>query len=475
MTPLSKKAGSGILSIALFISLAYLLSRLASNVMPGAPLNVNLAASAISAFNIAILLSWLAFGIAGGAVMTALSFIAVLWLMLREGAHWYSVYMLTFLATTYLGYICSSKGLNAAASHKLKLEKLGEDVNILSHETAERRDGIKALEDRLERYSTLESVVESLSTLLSLDDITKNMIEKAKKIINPGGRALLFLVDTEKQALKLVASDGSLPILTKTGDTFDMWVLRSRKSLLIEDITKDFRFSADNVERAKGVFRSLIAVPLISEDKVIGLFRMDAGRDRVFKQDDLRLLDIIANLGAVVIQNALLYAKTQEYAIKDGLTGLAIRRYFLERFQEEMKRSAIRKGKLSILMLDIDYFKDYNDKYGHAAGDLVLKHLAKVIGSLAREGDIVARYGGEEIVVLLCGRSRKEAATEAENLRKLIRKEPLTLRRHATNITVSIGLSSYPEDGMSQQELIGKADERLYKAKAGGRDRVCSS
>ncbi|MDD5423564.1 MAG: sensor domain-containing diguanylate cyclase [Candidatus Omnitrophica bacterium] len=475
MTPFSKKAVSGILSITLFISLTYLLSRLASAVTTGSPFHANIAACAISAYNISILFSWIAFAFAGAAAVTTLSFMAVLWVMLREGNHWYPVFTLTFLATAYFGYIYSRKGLNAAASHGLKLEKLAEDINILSHETAERRGGIEALESRLERYSTLEGVVESLSTLLSLDDITKNMIEKAKEIISRDGRTLLFLVDTEKQALKLVASEGNLPILTKTGDPFDTWVLRNRKSLVIEYITKDFRFSVNYVEGAKGVFRSLIAVPLLSEDKVIGLFRMDDERDCVFKQDDLRLLDIIANLGAVVIQNALLYSKTQEYAIRDGLTGLAIRRYFLERFQEEMKRSAIRKGTLAILMLDIDYFKDYNDKYGHAAGDIVLKHLAKVIKSLVREGDIVARYGGEEIVVLLCGRNRKEAASEAENIRKLIKNEPLMLRRHATNITVSIGLSSYPEDGIEQQELIGKADERLYKAKAGGRDRVCSS
>lgn len=362
----------------------------------------------------------------------------------------------------------------AASSRNLRLERLGEDINILSHEEIEKKEAITALEKRLERYSTLEGVVESLSTLLSIDDITRHMIRKAKEIIGPEGRLLIFLVDTQRQALRLVTSAGEAPILTKTGDAFDRWILRNRKSLMIEDINKDFRFAASDVEEAKGIFRCLIAVPLLVEEKMMGLFRMDDVRENAYTQDDLRLLDIIANLGAVVIQNALLYSRTQDLAVKDGLTGLAIRRYFLERFQEEITRSAMRKGSLAILMLDIDNFKDYNDKYGHAVGDLVLKHLASTIGSKTKEGDIVARYGGEEIVVLLCGRNKKEAAAEAEQIRRLVKNEPLTLRRHTANITVSIGLASYPEDAAHGEELLKIADERLYKAKAAGRDKVCS-
>ena len=185
-------------------------------------------------------------------------------------------------------------------------------------------------------------------------------------------------------------------------------------------------------------------------------------------------MDIIGHLGAVAIQNALLYSRTQELAIKDGLTGLVVRRYFLERFLQEIKRAARNNRTLSLLIFDIDYFKAYNDRYGHTAGDLVLKHLARTITSMMREGDIVGRYGGEEIVALLYGRDKTEAESEAEEIRKVIRNKPLTLRRHAANITVSIGLSSYPEDAVLEEELIKVADERLYKAKARGRDRVCS-
>jgi diguanylate cyclase (GGDEF)-like protein len=242
--------------------------------------------------------------------------------------------------------------------------------------------------------------------------------------------------------------------------------------LIVEDIKMDFRFSE---EAAKGAetFRSLIAVPMLDEDKVIGVMRIDSHKGLAFTQDDLRLLGIVADLAAVVIQNARLYARTQELAIKDGLTGLVVRRYFLERFREEIRRASRKNDALAFLLLDIDRFKEYNDKYGHTAGDLVLKHIARTVNSQIREGDIVVRYGGEEIGMLLYGRDRDKALAEAEHIRREIAKKPFSLRRHEAVITVSIGVSSYPHDGLSEENLIRIADERLYKAKKLGRNRVC--
>jgi diguanylate cyclase (GGDEF)-like protein len=242
----------------------------------------------------------------------------------------------------------------------------------------------------------------------------------------------------------------------------------------VEDVAGDFRFSADEIASSREVFRSLIETPLISENKIIGVLRMDNARELVYTQDDLRLLDIIANLGAVAIQNAFLYSRTQELATRDGLTGLVVRRYFMERFREEIKRSEINGSPLSLVLLDIDHFKDYNDRYGHAAGDIVLKHLAKTISSAARDSGIVVRYGGEEIAVLMCGKGKKEAVTESEKIRKAVINNPLTFRRRDAKITVSIGLASYPDEAMTEEELIKVADSRLYKAKAEGRDRVVS-
>ena len=470
----SRRLILGALSIALLISSIWLLSELSFGVKSNPPFYFNLIVAIIFSFNIAVLFAWFAFRMLGGILVTILSFLAVLWLDLRTGLYGYSLFTLSFFIAIFLGYASFRIKNRIDSSYTLKLEKLDEQSNVLSNKIAEQKRMIISLEEKLNRYSTLKEIAESLSTQLSLNDVNKLIIEKAQKTLGEAGRVLIFLVDTDKQELMLSASQGASRVKTKKGDVFDHWVLRHRKSLITEDIVRDFRFPADGVEESKNFFRSLIIVPLVSENKVIGILRMDSLQEFMFAQDDLRLLDIIGHLGAVAIQNALLYSRTQELAIKDGLTGLVVRRYFLERFQQEIKRAVRNKKTLSLLIFDIDYFKAYNDRYGHTAGDLVLKHLARTITSMMREGDIVGRYGGEEIVALLYGRDKTEAESEAEEIRKVIRNKPLTLRRHAANITVSIGLSSYPEDAVLEEELIKVADERLYKAKARGRDRVCS-
>ena len=213
----------------------------------------------------------------------------------------------------------------------------------------------------------------------------------------------------------------------------------------------------------------------MSGNKIIGVLRMDSLNEGVYTQDDLRLFDIIGNLGAVAIQNAFLYSWIQELAIRDSLTGLFVRRYFMKRFQEEIKRTARKNGALSLLILDIDHFKSYNDKFGHATGDIVLKYLARAMTSSVREGDMVARYGGEEIAILLINTDFERAGKIAESIRKRIEDEPFVLRREKQNLTVSIGLSNYPKDSMSEEELIKIADSRRYKAKSLGRNRVCEN
>ena len=466
---------AGILSIILLVVCLYASSNLSSKVQPDSPPYLNFVASAIFAFNVPILLAWIAFGIVGGLAMTAFCALAVVFFDLRMGLYGYHVFTLPFSLTALLGYgFLRAKGkLDQACL--LRSEKTEEDINLLTNGLKERNAGIGSLEEKLVRYSLLKGVSESLSTVLALDDVAGLIVRESVRTIGKDGRVLLFLVDVDKQDLMLAASTDESRVKAKKGDAFDHWVLHNRKSLIIDDVTKDFRFPADDIEVAKSSFTSLIAQPIINENKVVGILRMDGPAEGEYTQDDLRLLDIISDLGAVAVQNARLYARTQELAIRDGLTGLFVRRYFMERFNHEVMRAARKKEELSLLLLDIDHFKAYNDTYGHTAGDLVLKHFAKVISGMVEEADVVGRYGGEELIVLLCGRSKKQAALEAEKIRKAIKERPLTLRRQKAHLTVSVGIATYPADAVTEEEIIRMADSRLYKAKTEGRDRVCSS
>ncbi len=409
--------------------------------------------------------------------MTACALFFVSLLSLRMGHYAHYLFALTFFITAAIGFLFASARNRLDQLYALRSEKIEEDINLLVNEVKEKNKLIKALEEKLARYSVLREVAEALSAVLSIDDIAALIIEKTIKVLGRNGRVLLFLVDSNKQDLMLLASNArdEAVIKTKKGDVFDRWVLRYRKSLIIEDVKRDFRFPVEGIVEASGVFNSLISTSLVSESRVTGILRVDAAKEFVFSQDDLRLLDIIANLGAVAIQNSKLYARTQELAIKDGLTGLKVRRFFMESFHREVKRAARKKEQLSLLILDIDHFKEYNDKYGHTAGDLVLKYLSGVIADQLDNTDVAGRYGGEEMAILLWAKTKKEAVMHAEKIRRLIGQRPVTLSGHDANITVSIGISTFPEDAILEEELIRVADTRLYKAKTGGRDKVCSA
>jgi diguanylate cyclase (GGDEF)-like protein len=357
-----------------------------------------------------------------------------------------------------------------------RIEELRENMNLLTdgYERHKREAGI--LEKKEERYRSLKDVTGILSSTFSLDKVGEYIIDNALQVIGKTESALLFLVDTKKHELNLfgsrIESDVD-KVKAKKGDILDEWVFKQRQCLLVEDIKKDFRFSEEKLQQYPRPFRSIISCPLIEEKKLIGVVRLEHSRPYNYTSEDLRLLDIICDLGAVSLRNAELYSDILELAITDGLTGLYLRRYFLDRVREELTRSLRSDLNCAFLMLDIDHFKNYNDKYGHTAGDIVLKTISKLLKRFADTG-IVCRYGGEEFTMILPETSKRKVKLIAEDIRKTIESETIDLRRTKTNVTISIGLATFPDDAKVMDELIQKADERLYKAKREGRNRVCS-
>jgi diguanylate cyclase (GGDEF)-like protein len=199
---------------------------------------------------------------------------------------------------------------------------------------------------------------------------------------------------------------------------------------------------------------------------------LDSSSPEEYAADDLRLLDIVASLTSLAMDNAELYQRTKELAIRDNLTGLYVHKYFQDRLEEELKRALIRNYSLSLVMLDLDHFKDYNDRFGHIAGDIVLRHLAKILTKEAAPGNLIARYGGEEFCLLLPRTDKEQAHGLAERVRRKIAGHIITLRRIKTGITASLGVAALPQDARTRIELIRKADEALYRAKEEG-NRVC--
>jgi diguanylate cyclase (GGDEF)-like protein len=165
----------------------------------------------------------------------------------------------------------------------------------------------------------------------------------------------------------------------------------------------------------------------------------------------------------------------KELTIRDGLTGLYNHRHFQETLAAEILRSKRYKSIFSLVFLDVDYFKQYNDTHGHLHGDAVLVALSKLLISGIRQSDIAVRYGGEEFVLLLPETSKVKAFVLAGNIREKIAAHPFPGRETQPQgmVTVSMGIAAFPEDGTDSSTLLHRADEALYQAKNGGRNRVC--
>jgi len=383
--------------------------------------------------------------------------------------------ILFFFIAAYFGHKLNGIFETKVKNLEVDNEKMEEKLNLLHQGIKAQENDNSRIRNSLQKISHLKNIIEDYSQALSTDDITESIVQNSFELLKNANRVLLYMVDTEQHELKLVKSkkrDTSFVIKAKKGDVFDRWVLRHRMPLLVNDIKRDFRFSTKE-ELDKG-FNSLISSLLISEHKILGVLRVDSTETSKFTQSDLRFLDIIAGLSSVSLQNSMLYERVEDLAIHDSLTGLYVHKYFVERLEEEVKRSLRNNMDLSLLMLDLDNFKIYNDEHGHNAGDLVLKHVASTIKAFTGSGDIIARYGGEEFTVLLLGRDKKAAEEIAQKIRRSISETPLVLRRKKTPMTVSIGVATCPSESRIANEFLRLVDSRLYKAKEKGRNKVCA-
>lgn len=212
----------------------------------------------------------------------------------------------------------------------------------------------------------------------------------------------------------------------------------------------------------------LVIVPLKAKDKVNGILLADNFiTKKPITKDDLRMLIMLANQAGLAIENSQLYEKTVTLANTDYLTDLWNHGYFQYLLHSELEKAKSTQDPVSLIMLDIDDFKIYNDTLGHQAGDNLLKELASVLKNQSRKMDAVCRYGGEEFTIILPATDKKEAFIIAERMREHIAGYPFPKIELIPNkkLTVSVGLSTFAQDGLTAQELIAAVDRALYNSK----------
>jgi len=425
-----------------------------------------------------LLLIWQGAGIAGGIAFFVLSIPLIMLASLSLNSPIFNFQIIIMLGLCIPSYLFYKRSNAILLKEDEEINRIQEEQNVLDNRMKKDTELIQALSKKLDRYNKLKDLSEAFNAKLSLDEIYQLTLNRACEIIGKSDEAKLFLATEDAQDLSICfwkTQEEKPPASFKKADVFDRWVFNKRQPLHIMDVTKDFRFDYRQNKKRMASVISLIVVPLVIQRRITGILHLGSKRPEAYTADDLRLLDFISDLASVAINNAYLYAKTQELAIKDSLTNLYLYRYFKERLTEEFSRCKEEKTPLSVIMLDIDHFKDYNDKYGHAAGDKVLRGIANIMRQNITKTNILTRYGGEEFIALFPGKVKQDAKAIAENIRKDIESTPFILRRQETEVTISAGVASFPDDASSEKELLEKVDFLLYKAKKEGRNKVCTS
>jgi diguanylate cyclase (GGDEF)-like protein len=262
--------------------------------------------------------------------------------------------------------------------------------------------------------------------------------------------------------------------------------LRQRQPLLIADAQADASIRyAGEIPEVREIL-SAVAAPLMLhrhaafdvEPQPFGVISLDATRRAAFSQTDLRLLGAFANTAAVAIDHARLHAEVQTLAVTDGLTGLANHRAFERALRTEVSR-ALRYGHpLALIFLDIDSFKQYNDTYGHPAGNERLKAIAALLRQNVRDPDVAARYGGEEFAVILPHTNKVGALILAERIRSqaaAAAPEAAGAGEPVSGYTLSLGVAAFPDDADTPEALLLAADSAELAAKREGKNRVCAA
>ncbi|MFO1519346.1 MAG: diguanylate cyclase [bacterium] len=357
------------------------------------------------------------------------------------------------------------------AQEDLKYKKMLEEKAQIIEETN------RQLNRSVNDLSVLYRVSQMISSTIVPEELYNVLIDVVVETLGFQEFALLVFDDATKR-LQVKAAYGFKDNQKVKGLTFGMGegisghVAKDREMVYIKDTAKDptyLHYKGEKMEEG-----SFLSLPIISHNRLLGVMNFSRPGVDSFSAMDIKLLNSLGSQVAVSIENARLFEKTKELSVTDELTRVYNRRHFQTMLQMEFKRAKRFGRNLSLLMIDVDYFKQYNDTYGHVDGDKVLEEIATILAENVREVDTVARYGGEEFSLILTHTTAEEAAHVAEKLAKLVEKHGFKPQedKPETHVTISVGVANFPDDSDNMETLIDRADMALYEAKKRGRNRV---
>jgi len=318
-----------------------------------------------------------------------------------------------------------------------------------------------------EELSLVSHLAAIMSSSLDIKQMYDSFIKELRKVLDVDWAAVTLV---EGEEISLLAVSSEIGSAWQIGDKLPLkgtsteWVVTNKVPLLETNLPEESRFWTVKEHLKQGI-QSLVFLPLMVGTEAIGAMCIASRRPNAYNSGQMQLLSQLASRIAMAIENARLYAQAEQRARVDELTGLWNRRHLMERVQVEIGRHSRYGGAFSLVILDLDSFKLFNDTYGHIEGDRLLKQLGVVLKGAIRDADEAFRYGGDEFAILLPQTNIKDAQEVAERVRYRISSD---IKTGSITVTASLGLASWPVDGIAISEIIGAADRALYYAKQRG-------
>lgn len=340
------------------------------------------------------------------------------------------------------------------------------------------KDLLDTLERRNRELATLLNIAKALTSSLNLDEVLNLILENVSLLLKSQTWSLLLVdEDTGDLTFEIAVSPPSEALQQRRipkGQGIAGWVAEHGESLLIRDVAQDPRFSPPIDAAVSFPTRSIVGVPVRSRDKVLGVIELvNIQPEGSFDQGDLAILEAVADFVAIALENARHVDRINQLIITDDLTGLFNARHFHSLLDYEIERARRFATDLSVVFVDLDYFKQVNDTWGHLVGSRVLSETGRLIREHTRKVNLSARYGGDEFIILLPATDKAGALVMAENLRQLLRKHAFPAGDgHSLHLTASFGVATFPGDADTKHDLIMLADQAMYRVKESTRDGV---
>ncbi len=341
---------------------------------------------------------------------------------------------------------------------------------LLFTDTAYQRTSADLRKDRM-----LHRALEALERELDLHALARSACEAAQTACDSDG-ALAALWDSESEQGTVLSVAGDLPVELEGapvgGAESHLGLALRTATVLPREHAKAWGELPPFLRNVRAPVGSFIVAPMLEREVAIGALAVSYERARAFRDSDIRRLEILARFVGPGLRNAAQYASLSVEAKVDPLTGLANRRGLEERLRSEMVAAEPGHVSLALVLVDLDRFKEVNDRYGHEAGDAALRTVAGVVEDSIRPGDAAGRWGGEELLVILPGAPLRVAEEVAERIRSGVERAALFWQGREVPVRVSAGVSAFPEAVPRPHQLLASADAALYHAKRGGRNTV---